>query len=148
MRIAPLLLACICSFTASCNGDTTAHPGEPKVREFLNTYFSTWSAADMEGYGDCFHPLARIMFVAPDGATRSDGLTDFLHGQKIGHARSREPMTEVPTSMNIIMEDRGAQALVRWKLTKGEEIVTGTDLFTLVSTPKGWKILSLVFYND
>jgi hypothetical protein len=50
--------------------------------------------------------------------------------------------------MKILRDDRTAQASVRWKLTKGTEITTGTDCFTLIKTPVGWKIMSLVFYND
>jgi len=57
-------------------------------------------------------------------------------------------MTEVPTGMKILRDDRTAQASVRWKLTKGAEITTGTDCFTLIKTSTGWKIMSLVFYND
>ena len=148
MRALVFLLALIGPLLSSCGHASSSHPEEPAVRSFLGRYFSTWSAADMEGYGNCFHPLARIVFVGRNGESRSEGLTDFLHGQKMGHASSTEAMTEVPTSMSITMEDRGAQALVRWKLTKGNSIVTGTDLFTLVSTPKGWKIMSPVFYND
>lgn len=125
-----------------------ASPGEIEVRTFLNRYFSTWSAKDMDGYGGCFHPQARITFVGKGGASQSDGLTDFLHGQKLSHAQATAPMTEVPTDMKITMDARVAQAAVRWKLTKGTEIVTGTDYFTLIQTESGWKIVSLVFYND
>lgn len=57
-------------------------------------------------------------------------------------------MTEVPTGMKILRDDRTAQASVRWKLTKEAEITTGTDCFTLIKTSTGWKIMSLVFYND
>jgi len=125
-----------------------ASPGETEVRTFLNRYFSTWSAKDMDGYGGCFHPQARITFVGKGGVSQSDGLTDFLHGQKLSHAQATAPMTEVPTDMKITMDARVAQAAVRWKLTKGAEIVTGTDYFTLIQTESGWKIVSLVFYND
>jgi hypothetical protein len=34
------------------------------------------------------------------------------------------------------------------KLTKGADITLGTDCFTLIKSPTGWKIMSLVFYND
>lgn len=125
-----------------------ASPGETEVRTFLNRYFSTWSAKDMDGYGGCFHPQARITFVGKGGASQSDGLTDFLHGQKLSHAQATAPMAEVPTDMKITMDSRVAQAAVRWKLTKGAEIVTGTDYFTLIQAESGWKIVSLVFYND
>jgi hypothetical protein len=57
-------------------------------------------------------------------------------------------MAEVPTDMKITADGRVAQAAVRWKLTKGTEVVTGTDYFTLIQTESGWRIMSLVFYND
>ena len=125
---------------------------EPKtdsadVREFLTHYFSTWSAKDMDGYGACFHEQARIIFVH-EGVPQSQGLTDFLHGQKLSHATTSVAMTEVPTDMKILRDERTAQASVRWKLTKGADITLGTDCFTLIKTSTGWKIMSLVFYND
>lgn len=117
------------------------------VSEFLTHYFSTWSAKDMDGYGGCFHEQARIVFVH-QGMPQSQGLTDFLHGQKLSHATTTVPMTEVPTDMKILSDERTAQASVRWKLTKGADITLGTDCFTLIKTSTGWKIMSLVFYND
>ena len=57
-------------------------------------------------------------------------------------------MTEVPTAMKISGDARVAQAQVRWKLTKGRDVITGTDYFTLLKTPDGWRIAALVFYND
>lgn len=120
---------------------------EKEVRTFLERYFSTWSAKDMDGYGSCFHEQARISYVH-QGVPHTQGLTDFLHSQKLSHATASAPMTEIPTNMKILRDDRTAQASVRWKLTKGAEITTGTDCFTLIKTPAGWKILSLVFYND
>ncbi len=140
-----LWIACVCLIT-SCS--QAAHLDEPAIQTFLNRYFSTWSAKDMDGYGACFHPTARITFVQNGGNAGSQGLTDFLHGQKLGHESSPVPMTEVPTSMKISGDARVAQAEVRWKLTKGREIVTGTDYFTLIKTTDGWKIAALVFYND
>lgn len=101
----------------------------------------------MDGYGSCFHEQARVSYVH-EGAPHTQGLTDFLHGQKLSHANASAPMTEVPTDMKILRDERTAQASVRWKLTKGAEITTGTDCFTLIKTPSGWKIMSLVFYND
>lgn len=131
---------------SSCS--QAAHPEQGQIETFLQRYFSTWSAKDMEGYGMCFHPSARITFVERGGSVGAQGLTDFLHGQKLGHERSPEPMTEVPTGMKITGDARVAQAQVRWKLTKGNEVVTGTDFFTLVKTTDGWRIAALVFYND
>lgn len=145
--IGAALLLLASAFLPACSPAPPPHPAEPAVRSFLERYFSTWSAKDMDGYGACFHPQARITFVQ-NGVPQTQGLTDFLHGQKMGHATAREPMTEVPTGMQILMDDRTAQAAVRWKLTQGSRIVTGTDCFTLIKTPDGWAIMSLVFYND
>lgn len=131
-----------------CACSQAAHPEKAGIETFLQRYFSTWSARDMDGYGACFHPSARISFVENGGLAGSQGLTDFLHGQKIGHERAATPMIEVPAEMKINGNSRVAQAEVRWKLTKGHEIITGTDFFTLVKTGEGWKIASLVFYND
>jgi hypothetical protein len=139
-------LAWVVISLASCA--PAAHPEKSDIETFLNRYFSTWSAKDMTGYEACFDNTARISFVAKGGLLSSQGLTDFIHGQKIGHERSAEPMVEVPTDMKITGDNRVAQAEVRWKLTKGREIVTGTDYFTLVRTSNGWRIASLVFYND
>lgn len=128
-----------------CQGEAKTDSAD--VREFLTHYFSTWSAKDMDGYGACFHEQARIVFVH-QGVPQSQGLTDFLHGQKLSHATTTVPMTEVPTDMKILRDERTAQASVRWKLTKGADITLGTDCFTLIKTSTGWKIISLVFYND
>ncbi|SKB08599.1 Putative lumazine-binding [Prosthecobacter debontii] len=135
-----------CLLLVTCS--PAAHSSQSELETFLQRYFSTWSAQDMTGYADCFHTTARISFVGHDGQCSSQGLTDFIHGQTLGHQRSPTPMKEVPTDMKISGDDRVAQAAVRWKLTKGSETVTGTDYFTLVKTASGWKIASLVFYND
>lgn len=140
-----LLGVCVFIIT-SCT--QAAHQEQGGIEAFLNRYFSTWSAKDMDGYAACFHPTARITFVEGGGSASSQGLTDFLHGQKLGHERSPEPMTEVPTAMKISGDGRVAQAEVRWKLTKGRNVVTGTDFFTLIKTSDGWKIGALIFYND
>ena len=137
-----LALVLLTSCTKSANADEAA------VRAFLTNYFSTWSVQQMDSYGACFDPQARITFVGKDGRTQTDGLTDFLHGQKLAHAQSPVPMSESPTEMKITYDSRVTIAAVRWKLTKGSEIVTGTDFFTLIKTEAGWKIISLVFYND
>ncbi len=135
----------ISSFLLGCTPAAKANDAD--IRTFLERYFSTWSAKDMQGYGACFHEQARISYVS-QGVPYTQGYTDFLHSQKLSHAASATPMVEVPTGMQILHDDRTAQASVRWKLSKGAEITTGTDCFTLIKTPAGWKIMSLVFYND
>lgn len=134
---------------AACERASSAHPSEGEVRLFLQRYFSTWSAQDMQGYGDCFHEQARVSFLPGNGnAPRTEVLSDFLHGQRLAHQTSPEKMTETADSMEILMDDRAAQARVRWTLIKGSVKTSGTDFFSLIRTPSGWKIIHLTFYAD
>lgn len=143
-----LLFLCFALITTGCTQEKSPHPEEPAIRAHLERYFSTWSAQDMEGYGACFQEQARVFFVEKSGGSRSEGLTDFLHGQRLGHTQSPVKMTEVPLEMHVTGDARVAQAAVKWKLTKGAEIITGMDYFTLAKTAQGWRIVSLVFFND
>lgn len=134
--------------TQSCTPTINTHPEEPAVREFLTRYFSTWSTQDMEGYGDCFHESARITYLPISGPPRTDTLTDFLYGQRMGHKTSPDPMSEVADTMIIQMDERAAIARVSWTLTKAQQKTTGIDHFSLIKTPAGWKIIHLLFYAD
>lgn len=140
-----LLLLALPACTAKKN--TLVHPSEPQVRQAVDHYFATWSKPDMEAYGRCFHPLARIFFIEKSGQVTSQNLTDFLHGQRMSHAQSAEPMKEFPVQTDILMDDIGAQAKVTWLLTKGSTQQRGTDLFTFKRDGNDWKIVSLVFYG-
>jgi hypothetical protein len=139
-------LFCLGWLLAGCGA--AAHPEQAPIEALLQRYFATWSARDMEAYGACFDPGARVSFVEKNGRSSSQGLTDFLHGQKLAHQRSTSPMTEEPVAMRISGDSRVAFAEVRWRLLKGGEIVTGVDFFTLARGRDGWRILALVFYND
>lgn len=143
-----LAVIALAFLAAGCAKNAAAHPDEPAIRSFLDRYFATWSAQDMDEYGALFQDQARVFFVEKSGGARSEGLTDFLHGQRLGHTQSPVKMVEVPLEMHITGGSRVAQAAVTWKLTKGGEIITGMDYFTLAKTPQGWRIVSLVFFND
>jgi hypothetical protein len=123
-------------------------PDEAAVRAHLTKYFTTWSAKDMDGYGACFQPQARITFVMNGGNISVETLTDFLHSQRMAHEQSASPMKEEPTDMKITVGKGIAQAAVRWKLTKDSSSSTGTDFFTLARTADGWRILALVWEQD
>lgn len=142
-----LLTASLLSF-ATCAPRPSAHPDDASIRAFLTRYFSTWSTRDMDGYASCFHPQARILFVGPSGQVISEGLTDFLHGQRLAHETATVPMTEKPVEMNIQGDSKIAQAVVTWVLTKGAAEQHGTDFFTLKRDGDDWKIMTLVFYGD
>jgi hypothetical protein len=144
-----LALTSLCLLALSCCATAPKHPEEAALRQFLERYFATWSAQDMAGYESCFADQARVSYVSSGGAgIDSQGLTDFIHGQKMSHQQSSTPMKEVPLEMKISGDDRVAQAEVSWKLTKGGEEQTGVDYFTLVKQPQGWRILSLAFFFD
>lgn len=131
-----------------CQSPKPPHPETETVRQLVHHYFETWSKPDMVAYGECFDPQARIFFKSKEGQIHQLGLTDFVHGQKMSHLNAKDPMKEFPKEIRILMDDQGAQAHVTWILHKGKETTEGTDLFTYVKTAKGWKILSLVFYED
>jgi hypothetical protein len=133
---------------AGCKSTPSSHPDDASIRTFLNRYFSTWSAKDMDGYASCFHPQARVQFIDASGQVTSEGLTDFLHGQRLAHERATVPMTEKPIEMTIQGDAKVVQAQVTWVLTKGSTEEHGTDFFTLKRDSSGWKIVSLVFYGE
>jgi Domain of unknown function (DUF4440) len=139
-----LLLAAL--LLAQCS---QAEPLEQEaVRKLVNRYFTTWSAKEMEAYGACFAPQARITFVQGNGSVSIEGLTDFLHSQRMAHQMSPSPMTEVPKEMTIQMDKRIAQVRVRWELQKAGGNSTGTDFFTLALGPDSWQIVALVWQQD
>jgi len=141
-----LLLVTVMSLLLPC---CSGKAGDDKeVRTFLERYFATWSAQDMDGYGGCFHEQARITFVGKTGQSESMGLTDFLHSQRMAHETSPVKMNEVPLEMKITQGNLITQASVTWKLSKGTETNTGTDYFTLVKTSNGWRIMALAFDQD
>jgi len=122
---------------------------EPAVREFLERYFSTWSAQDMDGYAECFHETARITVLTDSGGTpHTETLSDFLHGQRMAHKTATEPMRETADSMTIQADERAAVVRVPWTLLKGSQKSTGFDHFSLIKTSGGWKIIHLLFYGN
>lgn len=145
-RVACVLLSLI--GLAACSPKAAVHPDDAALRTFLSRYFDTWSKRDMEGYGDCFDPSARIIYVAGKEGLVSQGTMDFLHGQKLAHEQSPVPMTERPLDMRIQGDEKVVQAAVTWVLSKGSKEERGTDFFTLRRDGAGWKIVSLVFYGE
>ena len=139
------LLLMVALLLSCCAGNAA---DDKAVHGFLERYFATWSAQDMDGYGSCFHDQARITFVGKGGRSESMGLTDFLHSQRMAHQTSPVRMNEVPLEMKITSGKAITQAAVTWKLTKGTESETGTDYFTLIKGEGGWHIIALAFDQD
>ena len=142
------LLAALAFASSGCTTKKSTHPEEASIRAFLTRYFSTWSAKDMEGYAGCFHSQARVIFLSKSGQVTSEGLTDFLHSQRLAHETASVPMTEKPIDMTIQGDAKVVQASVTWALTKGNVEERGTDFFTLKREGEGWKIVALVFYGE
>ena len=114
---------------------------------FLEKYFATWSAHDLEAYGRCFDVDATIQFFRPDGRLKIYDLRGFLASQRRAQAAnpdSRESATSVRT------ERKGdvATALVRWRLEAGGRVVTGTDCFLLARREGEWLVTALLVKND
>jgi len=129
---------------ASAKGDD---PRNPEIRTFIQHYFKTWSDADIDAYGACFHPQAAVYFLGPAQAVKRHELQPFLDSQRTFHETSPHPTREVPESIEITHEQRLARVLVRWKLTSKTREKQGYDHFYLLKTDAGWQILTLIFYD-
>lgn len=112
--------------------------------EFVERYFSTWSAKDIDGYGRCFHPNARIWF----GTGSAIALPDFLESQRQAHALSPVPLTEKALSWEGNVNNGLANVRVHWELHRGEKAVRGYDFFTLALSEGRWQIVALVFNEE
>ena len=126
----------------------TADPRDQEVRDLIAHYFRTWSAQDVERYGQCFMPQAVIQLVDPKAGLTSMPLRVFLETQRQAHRDSTEPMKETPESVEVRFEGRLARVVVFWKLTVGEREETGYDHFTLLQSGGDWRIANLIFYES
>lgn len=114
------------------------------MQEFVDRYFGTWSAADMDGYGRCFHPNARIWF----GTASPMALPDFIESQRRAHADSPVRLTEDALSWDGNVKNGLAHVRVHWELHRGTERVRGYDFFTLVFSEGRWQIIALAFNQE
>lgn len=129
------------------SGCSLAETPEKEIKLLIRNYFSAWSAADMKGYGQLFHPSASVHFLDSRNRPNSHYLTRFLALQAEFHSKTKVPAKEIPTGIRVTSNDRVARAEVDWELTVGTKRTTGVDYFTLIRTPEGWRILNLVFYE-
>jgi len=124
-----------------------AHAPDAEISAFLNKYFATWSAHDIEAYGRCFDVDATIQFLRPDGRLKIHGLRDFLATQR--RAQAANPHSrETATSVRIERKGDVATAFVRWRLEAGGRIVTGTDCFLLARRKGEWLVTALLVKSD
>ncbi|WP_172991867.1 nuclear transport factor 2 family protein [Lacipirellula parvula] len=141
------LLAALTS-TASA-AEPTKQPADPREKEvqvLLNTYFTSWSKADLLSYGKCFMPQSAIHMIEPSGRLVTLPLAPFLKTQQEAHRSNPNKMTETAERTEIRFDADLAHALVYWKLVDGERIEYGYDHFTLMKSEGEWRIANLVFY--
>lgn len=114
------------------------------VDVLIRRYFATWSTPDIDAYGRCFHPNARVWF----GSGSSLALAPFLDSQRQAHAQSPVRLTEDPLAWEITGNNGLAHVRVHWELHRGAENVRGYDFFTLVHTEGRWQIIALIFNEE
>ncbi|MEM7395025.1 MAG: nuclear transport factor 2 family protein [Verrucomicrobiota bacterium] len=149
IRFSLVLLAAVVGAVVAIQSGVFSHMREKEeIKAAVANYFDTWSAADMDGYKDCFQPWATIYYQGPDGGLQGTTLDPFVESQREAHAQAAAPMNEYPTSIETETDGRVATSFVRWALMTGEKKDTGTDAFTFVKTDQGWKIISLTFNQD
>jgi len=143
-----LILACCSREAPPCP------PAEPEpeisvdIEPFLTSYFATWSAGDMEGYRDHFHPRAVISLVKSGRIISSLPRDPFVAGQKASREHSEHPGIERMTSFHADEDRQAATVRAEWELVQGEERTIGVDRFTLIRDEQWqWKIISLLFYS-
>lgn len=132
--------------TNAYQGQAAADPREAEVRELIERYFRTWSAQDIDRYGQCFMPQAAIQLIDARGRLTTMPLRQFLETQRASHRDAEHPLTETPETIEIKFEGVLARVIVYWKLVSGEREEYGYDHFTLMPAGGGWRIANLIFY--
>lgn len=130
--------------TAPAPASALAASDRAALSEFVDRYFATWSAKDIDGYGRCFHPTARISF----GTGASLALPEFLESQRRAHAQSPVPLTEHALSWDGNIHNGLAHVRVHWELHRGSEKVRGWNFFTLALSEGRWQIVALIFNEE
>lgn len=124
-----------------------ADPREKDVRDLIDRYFLTWSAKDIDRYGQCFASQAAIQLLDPAGKLTTLPLRAFLETQRDAHRNSAVDMKETPESVEVRFEGKLARVVVHWKLVAGERTEVGYDHFTLMPVGGQWRIANLIFYE-
>ncbi len=159
--VAVAILALGCTPARPPAGDTSAAEApDAEVSAFIEKYFATWSAHDLEAYGRCFDVDAKIQFLRQDGRLKVYGLRDLLENQRKVQAADPDSR-ETATFMRIERKGDVATAFVRWRLESGgrrsdqqrsalteERIVTGTDCFLLARRKGEWLVTALLVKSD
>ena len=130
----------------AANGGSADGPRAAEVEKLIRRYFRTWSAQDLEGYGECFWEDSSAQFIDAGGKIVHFTRPEFLASQR-EFLRSGPRATEVPESIDIRFESELARVVVYWKLTVGPQEVFGYDHFTLLERDGKWGIVNLVWHE-
>jgi pyroglutamyl-peptidase len=125
----------------------SADPREKDVRDLIDRYFLTWSAKDIDRYGQCFMPSAVVQMIDPEGKLSSLPLRAFLDTQREAHRASATDLKEGPETVEVRFEGKLARVVVYWKLVAGEKVEFGYDHYTLMQSGGQWRIANLIFYE-
>jgi ketosteroid isomerase-like protein len=126
---------------------TTKRKISADLRPFLESYFSSWSKRDIEGYKSHFHENAVIVFIENRQVRRLQSLDAFIRDQGNFLSSVTESIREQMTSFTADEDPKAATVSVQWVLTKGVKREKGVDRFTIIRDLRGdWKIVSLVWY--
>ncbi|MBI5968144.1 MAG: nuclear transport factor 2 family protein [Deltaproteobacteria bacterium] len=145
VTIVAALLGCLIGLGLSSLLHSSQH--EPSLRKLILQYFAAWSHKDMETYGACFDPSASIYLMKNGQVVLRQHLRDFLENQINLHKMASSSLEEHAEDIDMFITDDLAYIRVLWKLTAGDRVSKGYDHFILSKTPKGWKIVTLLFYE-
>ncbi len=117
------------------------------LEQFLESYFSSWSQGDIEGYRAHFHEGALIAMVSHGKIVLSMGRDEFVELQ--ARELACRNMIERLTSFEADEDHISATVRAHWLLEEGRRTTTGVDRFTLIrNAQRQWKIIALLFYAD
>jgi hypothetical protein len=145
--LAGLFAAVVAAMIGVAAEPSTEDTRRDEVRQLVDHYFRTWSAQDMERYGQCFMPQAAVQLIDEKGRLITMPLAPFLRSQQESHRRAANRMVETPEKVDIRFDAKLAHALVYWKLVDGNRIEYGYDHFTLMRHEGKWRIANLIFYS-
>lgn len=117
------------------------------IRNFVESYFSSWSEEDWDEYGSHFHDYATIYRQQGNDLRRMEK-DPFVDSQRSAVDSSKFPLKEVAETVFLEKDARSASVIVYWRLFRGVSTRTGVDRFTLIrdSESRDWRIATLYWH--
>ena len=149
-----LLLACGTSPSKAGTDDgnaTVTAEGETSedirsVDEFLDTFQERYSARDIKGVSRLFMDISTVM-VDFEGRLTAYTIEDWLDmTENVFDSNPR--ISDKLTERSIMVYGKIAVATCRYDFKSAVEHSTGHDIFSLVRTPDGWRIVSLMYSGE